>query len=105
MKSVVFGLVLAVSCCASAMADGVVIVQQTTTAYVPAQEAAEQMARRGIFAHCRNAGGQTEGIGFSTVSSDHAIHSCCFWGKRRVRDIGVAWSPLKRGWVAVVRYY
>jgi hypothetical protein len=48
--------------------------------------------------------GQYEGIGFSTVSPEHAKRSCCFYGKRTPVDIGVAWSPLRRGWFAVIRY-
>jgi hypothetical protein len=66
-----------------------------------AQDAAVVLARRGALVH--TGCGQTEGIGFSTVSADHAISRCCFWGKRKPRDIGVARGA--RGWYAVVRYY
>lgn len=78
---------------------------QTTVVniYVPAQAAAEQMARRGVLAHCRNAGGQVEGIGFSTVSADDAIRRSCYWNQRKAREIGVARGS--RGWYAVIRYY
>jgi hypothetical protein len=100
-----FAIALCLAFVASAAAADTVVYSQTVNVYVPAQAAAEQMARRGLFGHCRNAGGYYEGIGFSTVSETDAIHRCCFWGKRRVREIGTAWCPAKRGWVAVVRYY
>lgn len=70
---------------------------------VPAQKAAENMARRGSLFHAGNSCGRVEGIGFSTVSADAAIRSCCFWGSRKAREIGVARGV--RGWFAVVRYY
>jgi len=47
-------------------------------------------------------GGQAEGVGFSTVSADHAISKCCFWGKREALDIGVARGS--NGWYATVIY-
>lgn len=65
-----------------------------------AQDAAVSIARRGTLVH--TGCGQTEGIGFSAVSADDAIRRCCYWGKRRPIDIGVARGS--RGWFAVVRY-
>lgn len=65
-----------------------------------AQQDAEVMARKGVLAHCNR--GRREGIGFSPISSDAAIKNCCFWGKYRVREIGVARG--RSGWYAVVRY-
>jgi hypothetical protein len=47
-------------------------------------------------------GGNAEGVGFSTVSADHAISKCCFWGKREALDIGVARG--RNGWYATVIY-
>lgn len=47
-------------------------------------------------------GGNAEGVGFSTVSADHAISKCCFWGKREALDIGVARGS--NGWYATVIY-
>lgn len=47
-------------------------------------------------------GGRAEGVGFSTVSADHAISKCCFWGKREALDIGVARG--RNGWYATVIY-
>lgn len=71
---------------------------------VSAQAHAEHLAATGTFGHCSRRGGGFEGIGMSSTSSDHAIRSCCYWGKRRVREIGVAWSAVRRIWIAVVRY-
>ena len=67
-----------------------------------AQQDAELMARRGAMAHCGRNGGRREGVGFSPVSADAAVKNCCFWGRYRVREIGVARGP--RGWYACVRY-
>lgn len=67
-----------------------------------AQQAAENNARRGVLSHCARRAGRYEGCGFSTTSPDHAIRSCCFWGRRPVREIGVARGA--RGWYAVVWY-
>lgn len=74
---------------------------------VDAQTAAEGMARTGILRHCGRAGGRREGIGFSTVSADHALRSCCYYadamrGRYRIVEQGVARGP--RGWFAVIRY-
>lgn len=72
-----------------------------------AQEDAETMARTGVLRHCGRAGGRREGIGFSTVSADHALRSCCFYadamrGRYRIVEQAVARGP--RGWFAVIRY-
>ena len=71
---------------------------------VSAQQHAETLAANGTFAHCSRRGGGYEGIGFSSAGPDDAVRRCCYWGQRRVREIGTAWSPLRRGWVAVGRY-
>lgn len=47
-------------------------------------------------------GGRFEGVGYSSCSADQAIRSCCYWGKRPVREIGVAQG--RSGWYAVVIY-
>ena len=49
-------------------------------------------------------GGRREGIGFSTVSADHAVRSSCFYGRYRIVERAVVWSPIRRGWFAVIRY-
>lgn len=69
-----------------------------------AQVDAEQMARTGILRHCGRNGGRREGIGFSTAGPDAALRSCCFYGRYRIAEKAVAWSPVRRGWFAVIRY-
>ena len=75
----------------------------TTVTITTAQQEADGMARTGILRHCGRNGGRAEGIGFSTVSADHAIRSSCYWNQRKPREIGVARGP--RGWYACVRYW
>ena len=71
---------------------------------VSAQEHAEQLAATGSFGHCGRRGGGYEGIGMGATPDD-ACRRCCYWGQRRVREIGTAWCPVRRVWVAVVRYF
>lgn len=78
-----------------------VIVQSIT---VSAQEHADHLAVTNTFSHCGRRGCGYEGLGFSRVSPEAACRRACFWGQRRVREIGTAWCPHRRGWVAVVRY-
>jgi hypothetical protein len=70
---------------------------------VSAQSHAEHLAATGSFSHCSKRGGGYEGLGFGS-SPEAACRNACFWGRRVVREIGTAWCPLRRGWVAVVRY-
>ncbi len=77
--------------------------QQGST-YVSAQAHAEHLAATGTLAHCSRRGSGYEGIGMSSTSPDAAMRNCCYWGKRRVREIGTAWSAVRRAWIAVVRY-
>jgi hypothetical protein len=95
MKTVILSLCLLFASVASAQ-------NVTVTVAVTAQQSAETMARRGVLGHCGGARGRREGVGFSSVSSDAAIKNCCFWGKYRAREIGVARGA--RGWYACVRY-
>jgi hypothetical protein len=96
-----FVLLLAALAFASfANADTTVVARRGSV--VTAQDHAVVIARRGSLVH--SSCSQYEGIGFSTVSAEQAKRSCCFYGKRTPVDIGVAWSPLRRGWFAVIRY-
>jgi len=96
-----FVLLLAALAFASfANADTTVVARRGSV--VTAQDHAVVIACRGSLVH--SSCGQYEGIGFSTVSPEHAKRSCCFYGQRTPVDIGVAWSPLRRGWFAVIRY-
>lgn len=72
---------------------------------VSAQQHANTLAATGRFEHCSRRGDGFEGLGFSTRSADDAIRRSCFWGQRKVREVATAWSPSRRGWIAVVRYY
>ena len=66
-----------------------------------AQGVAEIQASRGYLGHCGGNRG-SEGVGYSSYSSDDALKNCCYWGKKTPIDIGVA-RGLK-GWYACVRY-
>ena len=68
------------------------------------QTDADEMATTGVLRHCGRNGGRREGIGFSTSSPDAALRACCFYGRYRIVEKAVAWSPLRRGWFAVIRY-
>lgn len=74
----------------------------TTVTITSAQADAEEMARTGVLRHCGRNGGRREGIGFSPVSAQKAIESCCFFNQYRPREIGVARG--RRGWYACIRY-
>ncbi len=105
MKSFFLSCVLA---CFAAVAVGQDVVVTTTTV-ISAQQTAEDCARSGVLRHCRRLGGLREGIGFSTVSPEAAARSACFYseamrGRYRIVERGVAWSPVRRGWFAVLRY-
>ena len=96
-----FVLLLAALAFASvANADTTVVARRGSV--ISAQDHAVVIARRGLLVH--SSCGQYEGIGFSTVSAEQAKRSCCFYGQRTPAEIGVAWSPLRRGWFAVIRY-
>jgi len=99
MLRCLFVLLVALACI-HANADTTVVARRGSV--VTAQDHAVVIARRGSLVH--SGCGQCEGIGFSTVSADAARRSCCFYGQRTPVDIGVAWSPLRRGWFAVIRY-
>jgi hypothetical protein len=95
-----FAFLLVALACIHANADTTVVARRGSV--ISAQDHATVIARRGSLVH--SSCGQYEGIGFSTVSPEHAKRSCCFYGQRTPAEIGVAWSPLRRGWFAVIRY-
>jgi hypothetical protein len=100
MQRIVLAIALAF-CGVAARADGVVINARRVT-ITSAQQDAETMARTGILRHCGTAGGKREGIGFSSASPDAALRNCCYYGRYRIVEKGVARGP--RGWFAVIRY-
>jgi hypothetical protein len=83
----------------SAQADTRVIVRGP--AVVTAQDHAVVIARRGslVHSHCN----QYEGIGMGSTP-EAARRNCCFFGKRVIVEEGVAYSPARRMWFAVIRY-
>ena len=98
-----YGLTLAAMLvCGSALADNSYVINARTVNISSAQEDAEEMARTGILRHCGRNGGRREGIGFSSSSPDAAVRSCCYYGRYKIVERGVARGP--RGWYAVLRY-
>ncbi len=69
-----------------------------------AQQKAEVQASQGRMRHIGGSfgAGRFEGVGFSTVSADHAIQQCCYWNQKQPVDIGVARGT--DGWYATVLY-
>jgi hypothetical protein len=83
----------------SAQADTRVVVHGP--AVVSAQEHATIIARRGSLVHSRC--NQYEGIGMGSTP-EAARRNCCYFGKRQIVEEGVAYSPARRMWFAVIRY-
>jgi hypothetical protein len=102
MQRIVLAIAMAL-CCVVCQADGYVINARRVT-ITTAQQDAETMARTGILRHCGRNGGRREGIGMSSVGPDAALRSCCYYGRYRIVEKGVAWSPVRRAWFAVIRY-
>ena len=71
------------------------------TVIVTAQDHATIIARRGVLVHSRC--GQYEGIGCGSTP-EAARRNCCFYGRRQIVEEGVAYSPARRMWFAVIRY-
>ena len=95
--------------CLLALAFAVPAVADTTNIYArrvfisSAQDDAEEMARTGILRHCGRNGGRREGIGMGSTP-DAALRNCCFYGRYRIVEKGVAYSPTRRAYFAVIRY-
>lgn len=88
---------------ASAAAFGDTNVYARRATISTAQEDADEMARTGVLRHCGRNGGRREGIGTGS-SPDAALRNCCFYGRYRIVEKGVAYSPSRRKWFAVIRY-
>jgi hypothetical protein len=94
-----YGLICAVIMATVANAETVVVARRPVI--VTAQDHAVVLARRGTLVH--SSCGQTEGIGCGpTIES--ARRACCFFGQRQIVEEGVAYSPARRQWFAVIRY-
>jgi hypothetical protein len=97
-----FVLTMLLALCASAVvADTNVYARRVFIS--SAQEDAEEMARTGILRHCGRNGGRREGIGVGPTPQA-AERNCCYYGRYRIFEKGVAWSPVRRAWFAVIRY-
>ena len=105
MRSILLALLFVAGLASAATADVTVIdrglVRRPAVVVTSAQDHAVFLAGRGAFHH--SSCGQMEGIGEGS-SPDRARRACCFFGTRRIVDEGVAWSPLRRRWIAVIRY-
>lgn len=69
-----------------------------------AADAALYMASIGRMGHYGNPSGGYEGVGMSLRSADEAIRNCCFYGRRTIRDQGVA-QGANGAWYACCRYW
>ena len=76
-------------------------VEAAQTVVVTAQDHATIIARRGVLVH--SSCGQYEGIGCGSTP-EQARRNCCYFGKRQIAEEGVAYSPARRQWFAVIRY-
>lgn len=97
MKSFFFAALIALS--GVAHADTAVV----TTTITTAQQDAETMARTGVLRHCGRSGGRREGIGYGSTP-EAAERACCFYGRYRIVERGVAYSPSRRAYFACLRY-
>lgn len=99
MRFLVLALVLL--CSSVASADTNIYARNVTIS--SAQEDAELIASRGVLRHCGRAGGLREGIGMGPTPLA-AERACCYYGRYRIVEKGVAYSPARRAWFAVIRY-
>lgn len=84
-----------------ALADTNIYARRVTIS--SAQEDAEVMAQTGVLRHCGRNGGRREGIGMGSTP-EAATRNCCYYGRYRIVERGVAYSPVRRMWFAVIRY-
>jgi hypothetical protein len=92
-------LLAALAFAAVANADTTVIARRGSV--ISAQDHAVVIARRGSLVH--SSCGQYEGIGCGSTP-EAARRNCCYFGKRVIVEEGVAYSPARRQWFAVIRY-
>lgn len=90
------------SCALPAVADTNVYARRVVI-NSSAQQDADEMARTGILRHCGRNGGRREGIGMGPTP-EAAERACCFYGRYRIVEKAVAYSPVRRMWFAVIRY-
>jgi len=95
-----FFFLIAALLCTTAVAQDVIVAPRGRV-IVSAQEHATVIARRGTLVH--SSCGQWEGIGCGSTP-EAARRNCCFFGKRTIVEEGLAYSPARRQWFAVIRY-
>ena len=95
---IAYALVLMV---VAAVAQAETVVVRGPATVVTAQDHAVVLARRGtlVHSHCS----QTEGIGCGSTP-ESARRNCCYFGRKTIVEEGVAYSPARRQWFAVIRY-
>jgi hypothetical protein len=98
-----FILALAMALVASAAVADTTNIYARRVSITSAQTDAEEIARKGVLRHCGRNGGRREGIGMGSTP-EAAERACCFYGRYRIAEKGVAWSPVRRMWFAVIRY-
>ncbi len=86
---------------AATVAQAETVIVRGPATVVTAQDHALVLARRGTLVH--SSCSQTEGIGCG-ATPEQARRNCCFFGKRQIVEEGVAYSPARRQWFAVIRY-
>ena len=97
-----FLLALVLSCVAvTATADTTIYARKVF--FGSAQADADEMARTGILRHCGRNGGRREGIGCGSTP-EAAERACCYYGRYRIVERGVAYSSVRRQWFACIRY-
>jgi hypothetical protein len=97
-----FLFALVFSCVAvTATADTTIYARKVV--FGSAQADADEMARTGILRHCGRNGGRREGIGCGSTP-EAAERACCYYGRYRIVERGVAYSPVRRQWFACIRY-
>ena len=82
-----------------AAADTVVV--RRPVVVISAQDHAMIIARRGSLVHSQCS--QTEGIGMGSTP-EQARRNCCYFGRRTIVEEGIAYSPSRRMYFAVIRY-
>jgi hypothetical protein len=83
-----------------AVADGTVVVRRGGTV-ITAQDHAVIIARRGSLVHSQCS--TTEGIGMGSTP-EQARRNCCYFGRKVIIEEGIAYSPSRRMYFAVIRY-
>ena len=96
-----FVLVCSLLFCVPALAETNIYARRVVIS--SAQQDAEEMARTGVLRHCGRAGGRREGIGTGSTP-DAAFRNWCYYGRYRIVEKGVAYSPTRRQYFAVIRY-